>query len=134
LNWLSRIDKDAKEARNKRIFDMWMACHTQEEIAKKCECPQQTVADNLPKMADLLKSVKPPADHLVDFQVPLYNAWKYKETTSKLKHFGNTEQTIVDNLLYLYTKPFDIVIDPFAGSGSTIDVCKKRYFLIFCGF
>jgi hypothetical protein len=33
----------------------------------------------------------------------------------------------VDNLLYLYTKPFDIVVDPFAGSGSTVDVCKKRY-------
>jgi hypothetical protein len=33
----------------------------------------------------------------------------------------------VDNLLYLYTKPFDIVLDPFAGGGSTIEVCKKRF-------
>jgi hypothetical protein len=32
-NWLSRIDKDAKEARDKRIFERWMACHSQEEIA-----------------------------------------------------------------------------------------------------
>jgi len=26
----------------------------------------------------------------------------------------------------MYTEPFDIVVDPFAGGGSTIDVCKKR--------
>jgi DNA modification methylase len=28
--------------------------------------------------------------------------------------------------LYFYTQPFDIVVDPFAGSGSTINICKKR--------
>ena len=32
--WLSRIDKDTKEARDKRIFDLWLACWTQEEIAE----------------------------------------------------------------------------------------------------
>ena len=32
-------------------------------------------------------------------------------------HFGNTESTWLDNLLYLYTEPFDVVIDPFAGGG-----------------
>ena len=31
--WLSRIDKDSKDARNKRIFDKWLACYTQKEIA-----------------------------------------------------------------------------------------------------
>ena len=39
---------------------------------------------------------------------------------------GSTEPRWLDNLLYFYTQPFDIVIDPFAGSGSTIEVCKKR--------
>ena len=33
---------------------------------------------------------------------------------------------ILDNLLYMYTEPFDIVVDPFAGGGSTVDICKKR--------
>lgn len=32
----------------------------------------------------------------------------------------------LENLLYLYTNPADIIVDPFAGSGSTIDLCKKR--------
>ena len=30
--WLSRIDKDAKDARDKRIFSKWLACWTQDEI------------------------------------------------------------------------------------------------------
>jgi transcriptional regulator with XRE-family HTH domain len=38
------MDKDAKEARNRRIFEAWMACHTQEEIAEAVGCDQKTVS------------------------------------------------------------------------------------------
>ncbi|GAG80511.1 unnamed protein product, partial [marine sediment metagenome] len=109
--------------------DLWMACYTQEEIADREEISQGEVSKSIPNssIAEWNKSAQPSADHLVDFEIPLYNVWKYKEATGKLKHFGNTEQTIVDNLLYLYTQPFDIVVDPFAGSGSTGDICKKRH-------
>ncbi len=58
--------------------------------------------------------------------MPLYNVWTWGAKTAGAEHFGNSEQTIVDNLLYMYTKPFDVVVDPFAGGGSTIEVCKKR--------
>ena len=34
--WLSRIDKDAKEARNQKIHELWLACNTQQEIADAC--------------------------------------------------------------------------------------------------
>ncbi len=33
------------------------------------------------------------------------------------------QSRIVENLLYAYTEPFDVVVDPFAGGGSTIDIC-----------
>jgi len=97
-----------------------MACWTQQEIADEVGLTQETVKEVLKKSADLPKPFKPTADHLTDFKVPLYNVWKFGEKTNQIGHFGNTEQTIVDNLLYLYTDPFDIVIDPFAGGGSTI--------------
>jgi hypothetical protein len=57
---------------------------------------------------------------------PLYNVWSFAKKSSNVEHFGNSEQRILENLLYLYTEPFDIVLDPFAGGGSTIDVCKRR--------
>jgi hypothetical protein len=50
-DWLSRIDKDAKEARNKRIFAMWMACATQEEIAASENVTKETVSEVCQKMA-----------------------------------------------------------------------------------
>lgn len=128
-NWLSRIDKDTKAARDKRIFDMWLACHTQEEIAEAVGASQSDVDRVLPKTADFPNWVKsnPAASHLTDFDPPIYNIWKQQEKTPGANHYGNSEIRWVDNLLYLYTQPFDVVVDPFAGSGSTIDICKKRF-------
>lgn len=126
-DWLGRIDKDSKEARNKRIFDLWMACYTQDEIAEKENIPQRTIADVLAEMAELPESLKSTANHLTDFDPPIYNIWKQQEKSNGTKHFGNSEIRWLDNLLYLYTQPLNIVVDPFAGSGSTIDLCKKRY-------
>jgi DNA modification methylase len=34
---------------------------------------------------------------------------------------------IIENILYYYTEPFDKVVDPMAGGGTTVDVCKAMY-------
>lgn len=129
-DWLSRVDKDAKEARNKRIFDMWLACHTQQEIADAVGVDRKDVERSLGQfgnIAEMSKSDQSAAEHATDFQAPIYNVWKQQEKTAGSSHFGNSEVRWVDNLLYLYTQPFDVVLDPFAGGGSTIDICKKRF-------
>lgn len=127
-DWLSRIDKDSKEARNKRIFEMWLACYTIDEIAETVGCSTQPVKDVVSDFsAELPENLKPAASHLTDFDPPIYNVWKQQTKTSGANHFGNSEVRWLDNLLYLYTSPLDIVIDPFAGGGSTIDLCKKRF-------
>jgi len=125
--WTSRIDKDAKALRNQRIFDDWLACWTEEEIAKEENIGEQTVRDVLStETADLPKPWKVLSDFAdADYHVPLYNIWKQQEKTAGSSHFGNTDTQWLQNLLYLYTNPFDIVINPFAGGGSTIEVCKQ---------
>ncbi|MBI4962468.1 MAG: ParB N-terminal domain-containing protein [Desulfomonile tiedjei] len=125
--WLSNIDKDAREDRKRRIFDAWLSCHTQEEIAEQENVTKSVVNEICSEMANLPEANKPVASHLVDFTPPLYNVWTFQKKTNNVSHFGNSEVTIVDNLLYLYTQPFEIVLDPFAGGGSTIDICKKRF-------
>lgn len=128
-DWLSRIDKDSKDARNKRIFQFWLACYTQEEIADREGITQQQVTNILTEstnFGNLAENCKALANHAADFEIPLYNVWKHKEKTTALKHHGNSEIHLLDNLLYLYTRPLDIVVDPFGGSGSTIDLCKRR--------
>lgn len=126
-DWLSRIDKDAREARDKRIFAMWLACHPQQEIADQEGVHKDTVSEVISrKTAELPQSDKAASEHATDFEPPIYNVWKQQKKTAGGEHFGNSEVRWVDNLLYLYTQPFDVVIDPFAGSGSTADICRKR--------
>jgi transcriptional regulator with XRE-family HTH domain len=127
-DWLGRIDKDAKEQRKQRIFDLWLAGWSQSEIADAVGLTQGEIAKSIPNgdIAELNKSQQSAADHATDFDVPIYNVWKQQAKSEGSSHFGNSEVRWVDNLLYLYTKPFDVVVDPFAGGGSTIDICKKR--------
>jgi len=39
---------------------------------------------------------------------------------------GVTPAFIIWNILHRYTKPGDLVVDPMAGSGTTIDVCEEE--------
>lgn len=126
-DWLSRIDKDSKDARDKRIFAAWLACHTQQEIADVEGVSETYARESISAQTENLPSArKADSEHATDFDPPIYNVWKQQSKTAGGNHFGNSEIRWVDNLLYLYTKPFDIVVDPFAGSGSTADLCRKR--------
>jgi len=42
------------------------------------------------------------------------------------KYPGVTPALIIYNLLWRYTKPGDLVVDPMCGSGTTIDVCHEE--------
>ncbi|MHB8282267.1 MAG: DNA methyltransferase, partial [bacterium] len=128
--WLAQIVKKEKEQRDKKVFNMWLACYTQEEIAEAVNMDKSSISRFVEK--DLLHLVSENqmqqinSSFMQDFEIPLYNVWAFGKKTNEVTHFGNSEQRIVDNLLYLYTDIYDIVVDPFAGGGSTINVCKKR--------
>lgn len=139
--WLSDILKAKKEEEDKIIFDMFMACYTYEEIAKVIGVTDQTIKNRLlgkdwEKDKDWKESLKNSRGNKLEkllimynepeWAPPIYNIWNFAKKTNVVSHFGNSEQGIVDNLVYTFTQPFDIVVDPFAGGGSTIDVCKKR--------
>jgi transcriptional regulator with XRE-family HTH domain len=129
-DWLSDIDAQSKADRDEKIFSLWMSCRTQEEIAELAGITSQAVGLVLKESPDLEKLSKLSKQHALydepDFAPPLYNVWTWAKNAEGPKHYGNSHSQIVDRLLYLYTKPFDVVIDPFAGSGSTIDICQRR--------
>lgn len=61
----------------------------------------------------------------------LFNLWYVSKITNSGR-FGNFPIEYLENLLYYYTEPFDIVYDPFGGSGVTIDACRqwfRRYYV-----
>lgn len=42
------------------------------------------------------------------------------------KYPGVTPALIIYNMIWRYTKPRDLVVDPMAGSGTTLDVCREE--------
>lgn len=58
--------------------------------------------------------------------------WDYPKQSYGKKPKGNnkfqgvTPAFIIWNMLQRYTKPGDLVVDPMAGSGTTIDVCEEE--------
>jgi hypothetical protein len=119
-DWLSRTVKEEKDRRNEKIFDMWMECSSQQTIAKEVGITQQQVKPICDGFTDSVlknQTCKSAAEHASSFDPPIYNIWKQQAKSGDVSHFGNTEVRWVDNLLYFYTSPFDVVIDPFGGSG-----------------
>jgi DNA modification methylase len=127
--YVSAIDKANRKKKNRIIRDMWLSCRTEEEISKVVGYVQSAIAKKIKDLSLLdtwEKVINLSAQYYEKEWTPEnYDIWNFDKNANH-KHYGNTHVGIVDNLLYLFTEPFDIVIDPFAGGGSTIDICKKR--------
>lgn len=129
-SYLSDVKADLRRQQRERVVSLWMQCWTQDEIADEVGMTQQRIAEimgEVPDLEALPNPVKLSALHQdADWAPPLFDIWNAAKNSNEVKHFGNTPVEFVDNLLYLYTNPFDVVIDPFAGGGSTIDICQRR--------
>lgn len=58
--------------KDKRIFDLWLACYTQEEIAEREGLTREGVRDILAELGDfgkLAENAKALANHAVDFEM-----------------------------------------------------------------
>ena len=125
--WTKNKRDDLKRERDKKIIDLWFACYSTYDIADSVGVDESTIIN-------VLKSTKmSEIQHIPDnFTPKLYNIWNFAKNTNEVKHAGNIPHEIVENLLYYYTGPLDIVYDPFAGGGITIDACKRwkrRYYI-----
>lgn len=132
--WLAQVVRDNKEKRDQKIFEMWMSCHTMEVIAQAAGCTKETVSQVVQVCQE--KFSKTISDKSIanfdgwdaeDGLRPVYNVWRQTAKTNAVSHFGNSETRWTERLLYMYTQPFDVVVDVFAGGGATIDACRKRF-------
>lgn len=129
-DWLSPLDDDTNEARNKQIFDLYMAFYTVEEIAVATSTSKSDVERIFPQIFNEVKLGDTNywnASHASDFRTPIYDVRKQLTKSEGVSHYWNSRVRWIDTLLFLYTNPYDVVIDPFAGDGSTIDICRKRF-------
>jgi predicted XRE-type DNA-binding protein len=71
-----------------KIFELWMACHTQDEIAEAVGITQKQISDItdgfIPSVLENQTS-KTAANHGTDFTPPIYNVWKQQTKTLNLQ-------------------------------------------------
>jgi len=125
--YVEDLRKELAEEQKRQALEMYLACHTQEEIAETLKVDRTTVT----KWLTDVKNGQMTENHLPE-SLQLFNLWRFNDCDSRygMDYPGRIPGQILENLLYYYTEPFDIVVDPMAGGGTTIDVCKamlRRY-------
>ena len=67
---------------------------------------------------------KPPLEATTLWDYPTQSYGKTRKGDNKYP--GVTPAFIIYNMIKRYTRPGDLVVDPMAGSGTTLDVCKEE--------
>ncbi len=81
-------------------------------------------AEVAPEHAVTQVDEKPPLEATTLWDYPRQSYGKTPKGNNKFQ--GVTPAFIIWNLIQRYTKLGDLVVDPMAGSGTTIDVCKEE--------
>lgn len=127
--WTTSQRKAIEDETNRRIIDLYLQCYTQEQIAEIVGVPRRTITDKIEsfgnngQMSEIAKTFTP----------LLYNIWNMQKQDNAVdSHFGSFPQLFMENLLHYHTDPLDIVFDPFAGGGTTVDACRKMFRRYYC--
>lgn len=124
--WTETQRKALEEDRNRKIVELYLrAQYTQEIIGETFGVDKATISRLLQnaQMGEMQQ----------DFTPPLYNIWNLqKQDNATDSHFGSFPLYFMKSLLYYHTQPWDIVFDPFAGGGTTVDACKEMLRRYYC--
>lgn len=125
LNWTKDIREQEHKEEDRLIWNMWLACATQEEIAEATGLSREAISD---RIGILHKSVETTAPD----PLCVYNVWNFAKCDDRfgIEYPGRIPGQIIANVLYYYTEPLGTVVDLFGGGGTTVDVCKhmaRRY-------
>lgn len=141
-DWTKDLEDELEGQRLERILELHLRGLTQEEIGKEVGAKQNTISDKTKEIEQFMKEISENPNSeipikyrflaermkiLSEFRPFLYNVWNVQRLGEQPRHFGNMPIEFVENLLYYYTEPFDVVYDPFAGGGTTIDACEKWF-------
>lgn len=138
--WVSNATDDlAKKNREERrglAYDLYLDYNgypKQQNVADELDVSVGTVNSDFKKfISEDIESASasdgddPPEWAKVD------NSWSFSKCSPSFgtKWPGRIPGQIIKNLLYYYTEPKDLVLDPMAGGGTTVDVCTamaRRY-------
>lgn len=127
--WTSSQREAIKEERNRQIVELYLrAWNTQQGIADSLGLKRENVSDIIErgKILHLQEFTK-------TFTPPIYNIWNLKKQDNATEsHFGSFPLYFMKSLLHYHSEPLDIIFDPFAGGGTTVDACKEMFRRYYC--
>lgn len=128
-NYLRKILDDEKKDRDSEILRLWLnAINSNLDIAKIVGVDEKIVRITSEKSVNTENSEVILDQFLADIHQKS-NHWHFTSADPDFgtEYPGRLEGQIIENLLFHYTDIGDIVLDPFVGGGTTIDVCSKWY-------
>lgn len=120
--WTKDVRKAETDALKAEAVDRWLNCETQREIAAAVGVDHKTVAAWLGDFRQLAETPQPPESR------QHFDVWQFAtadKDDGAQSYFGATPPQVIENLLWFYTDPGEIVVDLFAGSGTMVDVAKR---------
>lgn len=114
-------ERDERRQQSYELYLNYVDYPTQADVGDELDIAQDTVKNDV---NEILKS----EDFVSSLNSPeLTNVWRFQSCASEYGTDwpGRVPGQIIENLLYYYTDEFDLVIDPMAGGGTTVDVCQK---------
>ena len=120
--YLRDAKRDEKAEQKAQAWDLHLNCLSARQIAAELDVDHKTVSTWCGEFSNDLGNSPPESRQHFDI-------WTFPpardDTAGSTSYFGVMPPQVVENLLWFWTEPGDIVFDPFAGSGTTIDVAKR---------
>ncbi|MFX1487026.1 MAG: DNA methyltransferase, partial [Promethearchaeota archaeon] len=113
------------------FLDLFIPASTLLNTAQKAQDKE-----SIRQLSELKKKIRKKIKEVdIEEEIPLIeatNLWDFPKQSYGItpkgdnKYPGVTPALIIYNLIWRYTDPGDLVVDPMCGSGTTIDVCKEE--------
>lgn len=128
-----------KVARNTPLFKKRLAdvlgvfISTPKQLSSTAKPQLETTYELIQKQVEKIQNTKANVD--IEEEIPMIESttlWDFPRQSYGLapkgdnKYAGVTPALIIYNMIWRYTEPGDLVVDPMCGSGTTIDVCKAE--------
>lgn len=125
--WGQPFTAEERQQRRQLIYDLWLAGESTVKIASLLEMANQSVWESL-QVSGRNPTLPPDIP-----DPPIYNVWNFSRCDPRFgqDHPGRIPGQAVIALLLWLTETYDFVVDPMAGGGTTVDVCKylhRRYY------
>lgn len=128
--WTKARKDQLDSERDRKIIELYLrAWNTQESIAETLGIKSKSTVGDVTRRVEKMQMQE------IDptFKPFIYNIWNLQKQDNAMgDSFGSLPMPFMENLLYYHTDPLDVVYDPLAGGGTTVDACKKMFRRYYC--